>query len=167
MRKLFILSFLFLFASVLTFAQTTTFETETDVTKTEAERLIDKYGGAMVDGAGNLIDDIGTVLTALGEKLEKPVEDVFNIYVHYYTAKGYINLIPVIFFIFTVIPFFMFYSRGNYTDRDWNVYATMTLIFGKSSGGFFIATVVCVFPGILYLVAPEYFVIQDILELTK
>ena len=83
MKRLSILLVLLLTVSMTTFAQAT--DKEKDIT--EAERIIDKYGGAIVNGTADFADKVGIVLTTMAEKLQKPVEDVFNIFGFYYKAK--------------------------------------------------------------------------------
>ena len=95
------------------------------------------------------------------------MKDIFNIFTYYYVARGFTNLMCIPLFLL-FFPMFMFaLKKADFDDCDWNRYATMTIIFGVSSLGFFIATLVCLPHAILYITAPEYFVIQDIFELVK
>lgn len=165
MKKFIYVLVLLLSVSMASYSQDT--KTDKDVAQSEAERLVDKYGGALVDGSADFADKVGVVLTTMAEKLEKPVEDVFNIFVFYYTAKGFTNLMCIPLFLLFFPLFLIYIKKADFDGCEWNRYATMTLIFGIASLGFFITTLACLPHAILYITAPEYFVIQDIFDLVK
>ena len=161
MKKFMVLMLLLMAFSVTMLAQ------EGEKKITETEWIVDKYGGAIVDGAGDFTDKVGSVLTSLGQKLEKPASEVFEIYVRYYKAKGFFILLAIpLFFLFAILGLF-YMKHAEYYEEDWNRSATMSIVFAVGTFVFFVIAAVNTGNGLLYFIAPEYFVIQDILELVK
>lgn len=143
---------LVLFIGLISF--TTTAQTEETVPITETERIIDKYGGQIVDGFNNMIENVTPY-----------AEEGFNMVVKLQIAKGigYL-LIPLLTIILFIISF-KCRSKSDLDDYDPDTYQVLhyiTLILG---GILFIASIPAIYHGILYISVPEWYAIKEILNL--
>lgn len=162
--KIFFGAFIFTFLfSLISFADTTSVsDTSTSISTnpsiSEAERIVDKYGGKIIEGFNSLV-----------QKATPVAKEGFKIAVKLQIAKGIGRLIPIfMFFLFLFLAFK--FSKGSTWDiegRPENDKAVLTLISGIISGVMFVIACVTTYSGILYLMAPEWFAIKDIIELLK
>lgn len=135
----------------------------------ETERIIDKYGDKIVNS-----------FNSFAEKTLPIAEDGFKIIVKLQIAKGLINLIPLIAFIIFIILVHKEYNRllhllnqeevPSYMDRDYGpfgednisfpllLYLIITIVLGLLS-------LFTTNSGFLYLIAPEWFAIKEIINL--
>jgi hypothetical protein len=150
MKRLFFI--LLAFVSLNTVAQ----ETVTEPQISEAERIIDKYGGQAVEAFNNAV----TKVTPLAE-------EGFNIAVKLQKAKGIGEIAMAIIFFIAII--FILIIQIISIKKDWSDDAQA---FSIILGG--IVQIVCLamgasylYDGILYLVASEWYAITDILNLIK
>lgn len=151
MKKLFLIALLFTI-SVNIFAQIDSVSTSI----TETERIIDKY-----------TDKIGAAIIALSEKLQQPAEFVWTSLVKQNLLEGYLNLIPIVLMFVFIVLFFKYRKKSEWdscNDAE-NFEAVMSIIMGILSIIFFIASVFCIRSGILKILNPEYYAIQDIFSL--
>ena len=125
------------------------------VTESNVEKLVDKY-----------TDKIGAAFEALSQKLEQPVEYVWNAFVKVNFAKGIVQLLFLLCFIISV--FIVLRLLKLLKDDDNNE----VLI-----GAFVIAALICAFSliatfctiteAIPRLIAPEYYALKEVFELFK
>lgn len=135
------------------------------------ERLVDKYGGKIIDGFNTVV-----------EKATPVAKQGFEIAVRLQIAKGVACLLPIIFFfIFSYsfkkeyerissildsdkVPLHMDKSEGP-MDED-NMTAKL-LIYLLMSIVLFILSCIFTYTAITHLIAPEWFAIKEIIELIK
>jgi len=169
MRKLIIL-FLLMFTTLI-FSQTTTDSISKPSTAQEVERLVDKYGGKIVDGFNTVV-----------EKTTPLAKEGFYVAVKLNIAQGIGELLPLIFSIIFGYIFIKEYNRinnilnsdkvpnnmnENYGPMDeYNVtpLLIMSLIFTCI---LFILSLIFTISGIKHLIAPEWYAIEDIINLFK
>lgn len=138
----------------------------------EAERLIDKYGGKFYD-----------VLAALGEQLKVPAEYVYKIFTHQYQIEGMVYLITIIFFtILSIILFIIFmrmyrsglnkcesdYAKENYCESFSGVMQIIGIVV--SIIGIILTFIFLGVYGSQYCMQiynPEFYVIKEIMSLVK
>lgn len=138
----------------------------------ETERIIDKYGGKIVDGFNYAVESVTPV-----------AEQGFKIAVRLQLADGLAHILPLIFFFVFLSRYRKEYNRidtilmssedlpGKYLSYKpvWNesnasfqliLYLIFTIVMG---------VLACKYTmyGITHLIAPEWFAIQDILTLIK
>lgn len=161
--KIFFGAFIFAFLfSLISFADTTSVsDTSTSISTnpsiSEAERIVDKYGGKIVEGFNSLV-----------QKATPVAKEGFKMAVKLQIAKGIGRLIPIfMFFLFLFLAFK--FSKGSTWNREGpeNDKAVLTIISGIISVIMFIVSCFTTYSGILYLMAPEWFAIKDIIELLK
>jgi hypothetical protein len=150
MKRLFFI--LLAFVSLNTVAQ----ETVTEPQISEAERIIDKYGGQAVEAFNNAV----TKVTPLAE-------EGFNMAVKLQKAKGIAEISMVITFFIVII--FIIIIQIMSIKKNWDA--------DSQTGIFMVGGVVQIFclvmgarylyEGILYLIASEWYAITDILNLIK
>lgn len=156
--KNFIFTLVMLF-SLTTFAQQPVDSLITEDKITETERIIDKYGGKIVDGFNNVVSTVTPI-----------AEEGFKIAVRLQIAKGIGYLLPTIFFIILIL----------FRTRGFNIMKWLTSLkkeqWIETPGPTFVVLgllcylAVCVTTldnALLYLIAPEWFAIQDIISLVK
>jgi hypothetical protein len=162
MKRLFILC-----ALVLSF--TINAQTETEEPITETERIVDKYGGQIIDGFNEVIRNVTPY-----------AEEGFNMVVNLQIAKGIGNLLPtILLFIFIIIFRNEYYRIDNilksdnipqHMDKRYGVIAeeNSTLILWLSLATcilLFIISLFTIYDGVLKLIAPEWYAIKEIIEL--
>jgi hypothetical protein len=179
MKKIYFLLAFALMIFTVSFAQETTTIVEdakevvaqVEPTITQAERIIDKYGGKAIDGFNSVV-----------EKVVPMAEQGFVMAVKLQIAKGIANLIPMLFFVISLILFVREYKRidnllasentpENYTSSrgvmdEYNItpLIIVTLVLIVVSG---ILTCICTYDAITHLVAPEWYAMKEIIELFK
>lgn len=134
------------------------------VTTTETERIIDKYADKVYNG-------ISDVTAALKE----PAAKVFGYVVKLNIAKGIALLLLLPLAIGCWIWFYISYSRisnklkniAEYTNKTWSdvdggSMAVISLVVSLATS---FGSIFSTYWGILYLIAPEWFAIKDIIEL--
>ena len=134
------------------------------VNTTEAERIIDKYG-----------NKVWNALSELANTLQVPAEHVYSVLVYQYRAMGTIDLILLLSGIFLLIIFSIMsyrFSIGEFRDSTKTTSREVyTIISGIIAGILlitcFFVTICCLSDMYLHIVNPEYYVIQDILQLIK
>lgn len=149
---------LFLFSLV---ACTLFVSAQTDTTQvqiTEAERIIDKYGEKIINGFNNLVETVTPY-----------AEEGFNMVIKLQIAKGIGHLLPLVFAIIFWILFHVEYKKliknGHYPfTREENMTATLLFNLGLSLILTFIS-IITTYDGIMYLIAPEWFALKEIIDL--
>lgn len=130
----------------------------TNVDETQAERIIDKYGGKIVEGFNNF-----------AEKATPYAEEGFKVVVKLQIAKGIAGLIPPVTCIILLILIFKFNKKAVWDNHDSpiNLYAIVQLIFGILAAIMFIIALFSTYNAILHLIAPEWYAIKEIIDLLK
>jgi galactitol-specific phosphotransferase system IIC component len=150
MKKLLII--LLLFVSYNTYSQV-----DSLVTETQTERIIDKYGGKIVESFNRFAD-----------KALPIAEESFKIVVKLQIAKGigymFIPLITII-IIFTGFICAKKSKTLNVKKYESDRYEVIAVICMVLSIIGIIASCFCIYHGLLYLIAPEWFAIEEILNL--
>jgi hypothetical protein len=163
----------FLLLLVLAFTLTTSFAQDkvkdSTATISEAERIIDKYGGAAIEGFNNVV-----------EKITPMAQQGFEIAVKLQIAKGVALSIPLILCLTFLIIFFKEYSRldkilsskevPNHYNESYGPFdeSNITPLLIVSLASFIIFTIAAAFTtydAITHLVAPEWYAIKEIIEL--
>ena len=168
MKKIFIVLMFALTASLTAFAQDTT---SVSNNITEAERIVDKYAAKVTTAVTNIVAE-----------LEEPAKEVFRITVKLKIAQGIAYMLVL---VATIIYFYIFniqYKKGNeywkdynqaklnsYYYKDWSDAPNfgISMIFLILGVIFAFASVFATYWGILHLIAPEWFAIQELVELVK
>lgn len=132
--------------------------TNTDQIKgkiSETERIIDKYGGKIIEGFNKVVKEVTPY-----------AEEGFRVVVRLEIAKGIYYMVPTLIFLIMCI---IFYRKGIFSwmfkEKAWDT--PMPLFTGM--------VLVCIgawaalnFPdGILHLMAPEWFAIKELIDLVK
>jgi hypothetical protein len=131
--------------------------TSINITNTQTERVIDKYGGKIADQFNKLIENT-TPLAIEG----------FNIVVKLQIVKGIFNLLFPIFMVTCWFIFLKYYKIAkNDNHHDWidGKYGNIALVFLILSIILTLFTPFCLYNGITQLVVPEWFAIKEILNL--
>jgi len=125
---------------------------------TEAERIIDKYGGGAVNAFKESV-----------EKLTPLAEQSFNMVVKLQIAKGIGMLLPAFLIIILAICMPFIYKKSEWTNRGDpdNGMAIFQIITWVFTGILVIVSFFTVYSGILHLIAPEWFAVQEIFNLVK
>ena len=142
-------------------ADTSAVDTTTVVeppTKTqEVERLVDKYGGKIVDGFNSIV-----------EKATPIAKDGFKVAVKLQIAKGVAGLLPLILTVFFIVYCFKFNKDAIWRhDGPSNASAVLVIVFAIIAIIIGLFAISSTYNAILYLIAPEWFAIQDIINLLK
>jgi hypothetical protein len=151
MKRLFFI--LLAFVSLNTVAQ----ETVTEPQISEAERIIDKYGGQAVEAFNNAVT-----------KVTPMAEQGFEMTVKLQIAKGLVSLLPFIMSIILLIIFYKYPKEDWFDDYDGPsprgivgiVLIVLILVF-------ILLAILYTGDGILHLLAPEWYAIKEILNLIK
>lgn len=136
-------------------------EPKTDLAPTqekisEAERIVDKYGGAAVEAFSNAVKNVTPL-----------AEDGFDMVVKLQIAKGIGMMLPL-FFIFIVViclPFVIKRSEWKSNGDVSNGMSILQCILWVLLVLMSVLSCFTVYDGILHLIAPEWFAIKDILSL--
>lgn len=136
----------------LTFTSTVFSQSEKNVTETE--RIVDKYGGQIIEGFNTVI-----------ERVTPMAEEGFKAVVAVQIAKGIGEFLIGGSLILCII-FILYWQKRAARDEWEEDNAIPTYIFGGIIQIVsFIVAMNFFYDGILYLYAPEWFAIKDILEL--
>jgi uncharacterized membrane protein len=123
----------------------------------EAERIIDKYGGKIVDGFNTLVS-----------KAVPYAKEGFVIAVKLQIAKGIAGLLPLIAMFLFIYLFFKANKKAEWGyEGPQNTSAVLTIVTGIIAFILFIVAMFNTYDAVLYLVAPEWFAIKDIIQLMK
>lgn len=145
-------------------------------TLTEAERLIDKYGGKVYD-----------VIQGLADQLKVPAEYVYKVYTNQFFASGLIAIIMTSFFLIfgltLIVKCVRNYSIGckkfneekekKYTSDDYcETFKGVSQVIGTVLGVIMLlASVIAIIvtgpESLTQMVNPEYYTIKEILSLVK
>ena len=166
MKKVLLFVIAIMFATFSVNAQTasdstaladSTIKVEVPTTASEVERLIDKYGGKIIDGFNSVV-----------EKATPYAKDGFRIAVKLQIAKGIAGLLPLIMAIVFMVSAFKL-NKSAIWDREGlkNPAAVLVVICSVISAILFVAALFCTYNAVLYLIAPEWFAVQDIINLLK
>ncbi len=162
---------LFMLFSLTTLAKTAKDSIQPPTTTQEVERLVDKYGGKIIDGFNTVVKEVTPV-----------AEQGFKIAVKLNIAEGIGLMLPIIFFFFFLSWFLREYSRIDNILKSDNIPIHMDKKCGPmdSDNGtpslvislvftcvLFILSLFCTMSGIKHLIAPEWYAIQDIINLFK
>ena len=133
---------------------------------TEVERIFDKYSAKAVDGLNNAVQNVAPY-----------AEKGFHMAVRLQIAKGIVNIIPLPLTLLFVWLLFRTMKRlddieqvkkdtgENISEIRAEIYK-VTLVVSAIVG--IVGIIACFFTvgdGILYLIAPEWYAVQDILQL--
>lgn len=142
-----------------------------NVNESETERIIDKYGGKIVEGFNSFV-----------ETATPYAKEGFEVVLKLQIAKGIGYLMPMLFFFIFLFLFTKEYKRimtilesdkvPVHMDRKYGAFdsgnASFVLYFYLAATIFsFLLGAGCLFPGITHLIAPEWFAIKEIIELIK
>lgn len=159
-----------LLISLLTFGQVKDSIKEPSASQ-EVERLIDKYGGKVIDGFNHVV-----------EKTTPIAKEGFYIAVKLNIAEGISMLLPLLFFFIFGYVFMNEYNRINNLLNSDKVPLNMDNRYGPFDDNnatpllitlivftfiLFIMTLICTSSGIKHLIAPEWYAIEDIINLVK
>lgn len=146
------LLFILLFIPMLSLANDTTI-----VAESETERIIDKYGGKIVESFNNFAEQALPI-----------AKEGFEVVVRLQIAKGigYMLIIPVLILFIIVCnrsrnKSETIHERYGHTDSHEVIYTISLVGICLSS----IALIPMVYHGLLYLIAPEWFAIKEIIGL--
>ena len=138
---------------------------------TQAERIIDKYSGKIY----NVLGEVAT-------ELKGPAKEMFNAVIKLEIAKGLGMLIPLFVAFFFLYLFRYEYNsilhllnsedvpkrlNSNYGPFDESNVTAPLIIYLILFLGFTVFAIGVTYNGIMHLVAPEWYAIQDILKLLK
>lgn len=159
---LFCIAFIFALSSFSQDLDSTNYVTDSDV-----ERLVDKYLSQASEGVSDVYSEVKDAVVALAESLQQPAENIISFYVVYHTARG---AVPLAILFFGILGLW-----SGIRTSDWAKSKNYENIEGGMSimaivGGILCLVAVIVFiadESIPRLLAPEYFVIQDILAIFK
>ena len=171
MRKLFsILAFMFCGLIYSAPQSKDTIQSQTPVLD-KTEQLVDKYGGKLANAFSETI-----------EGAKPMVKETFETVVMLQIAKGIGCLLPLFFFIIFMylfkkeydrinailasdnVPDHMNSSYGVFGEDNVNVFIILYLIFAVIS---FILALIFTYDGVLYLMAPKWFAIKEIIGVFK
>ena len=169
MRKLIIL-FLLMFTTLI-FSQTPLDTIQKPSTSQEVERLVDKYGGKIVDSFNTVV-----------EKSTPVAKEGFYVAVKLNIATGVAHLLPLLFFFIFGYIFLKEYKRIDNILKSDNVPKNMCKSCGPTYEDnitpllicsliftciLFILSCIFTTSGIKHLIAPEWYAIKDIISLFK
>lgn len=123
----------------------------------EAERLIDKYGGSAIKKFDETV-----------EKITPFAEQGFEIATKLQFAKGIAYLLVIPFMFIFWILFHIYYHKslkgGNkdWTDNDYGAFALCFLVLSLCTT---IGAIPALYHGLIHVIAPEWFAIKEILNL--
>ena len=120
---------------------------------TETERIIDKYGGVIIDGFNKTVEQVTPV-----------AEEGFRIAVKLQIAKGVVGILPPFIFIIFAILFVRQYKIED--DFSYNP-TVLAIAYFIGTFLFFITSCFTINTGITHLIAPEWFAIKEIINLVK
>lgn len=140
---------------------------------TETERLVDKYGGQIV----NKFNDIVSAATPIAK-------EGFDMAVKLKTAEGFVNLLPFIFFIIFGYLLYAEYKRietelkvpkeernsmydYSYGPMDEDNITLLLVLYIISTCILFVLSIFTLPTAILYIIAPEWYAITEIIDLLK
>lgn len=162
---------LFMLFSLTTLAETAKDSVQQPTTAQEVERLVDKYGGKIVDGFNTVV-----------EKATPVAEQGFKIAVRLNIAHGVTCMLPLIFFFLFMYWFKEEYNRLDNILKSNDVPSSMDYRYGPMGDDnctpklimsliatiiMFILACVLTVDGIKHLIAPEWYAIKDIIDLFK
>lgn len=160
MKKLFLLLALL---PTLMFAQTDSTTLATAAQVSEVERILDKYGGKAIDA-----------FTSLTEKVTPMAENAFDMVVRLQTAKGVGLLLPL---FFAVLGWSLFmkeykrlevkYSDARYGPFDEDHVTPWLIVVFIFSIVLTVVAAITTYDGLLHIMAPEWYAIEDIINLVK
>lgn len=158
----------FLMFSFISFAQK---DSSTTSVLDKTEQLIDKYGAKLASSFMTVIES------------SKPlVKETFEVVIWLQVAKGIGHILPLVFFIIFIVIFFSEYNKldtilksdkvPNYLDKKYgpfdpsniNTKMIITLMFSLIT---FALTIFTLYDGILYLLAPKWYAIKEIIGAFK
>lgn len=149
MKKLILITALFI--GLFSFAQDST-----AIKITEAERIIDKYGGAAVDKFNNAVDTITPF-----------AKDGFKIVTKLKFAEGVVYLLVFPFCILFWFIFNHYYNKACIEDSYWidTKAGPLSITFLILSIGSTIGLIPALYHGLTHVIAPEWFAIKEIANL--
>ena len=120
-----------------------------------AERIIDKYSEKMYE-----------TFSELAQNLKGPAKEAFGYMVKKEIAQGYVFMIPLVGFLLTLLlGIIIIYSSIRHDGNEaLEAIGASALV---ASAIFLAISIFTTGSGIMYLIAPEYYAIQDIFELLK
>lgn len=141
-------------------------------TLSEAERLIDKYGGKFYD-----------VITGLAQQLQIPAEHVYQVFTDQYFASGLVTLILITFFLLSSLIGLIFscmayinggkkykekHEYGDYCETSAGIIQIITML---ATGIIFLICIVVVTTdaseALMQVMNPEYYTIKEIMSLVR
>ena len=125
-------------------------------TITEAERIVDKYGGK-ISGA----------ISSLADALKVSAEHVYMVLVRQQVAEGISVVLLLVVFIIIAIMFSRNFNKADYKDSQGNRHATMSIILGICTAVLGVILIFILPEAIIKLINPEYGAIKEIFELVK
>ena len=135
------------------------------------ERLIDKYGSKVINGFDTIV-----------KKATPVAEQGFSIAVKKNIAEGISKLLPIVLFVIFLILTIKEYRRialllesdkvpkhmkVNYGPFDEDNVSGILVIYMIITSILFIASLFFTISGVMHLIAPEWYAIEDIIELFK
>ncbi len=124
---------------------------------TQAERIIDKYGGKIIDGFNKAVENVTPY-----------AEEGFKMAVRLQIAKGIIGFTPLLALIPAILGLRL--SRKNDIEFDtyeMNNWALLNIISWIAVAVFCAISIWSIPYGIKHLIAPEWFAIKEIMELVR
>ena len=150
----------YLFITLLALFSISLFANDTTVVNaTKAERIIDKYTGKISDAFNQGLDKVTPV-----------AKQGFEIAVKLQIAKGLGYMIVPFVTVLLIILGFKFYNKSKTLSKDrynsdfFEVLSVLCLVLG---GIGVIGSMPAIYHGLLHLIAPEWFAIQEIIHLFK
>lgn len=140
-----------------------------------AERLIDKYTAKIAESMTKIAKQIGKTASNTFNYVENVLIEGFKYLVRYQIAKGLIHISPM----FVAIIFYWIWNserkrliklmESKSLESVWNirVISTKYILFLLGMVAMFFVSLETVPTGILYLVAPEWYALQDAIKLIE
>jgi hypothetical protein len=126
------------------------------VTLSETERIVDKYTGKISDGFNKLV-----------ETATPYAEEGFVMVVKLQYAKAVANLSILFIGILFLYWFYYNFKQSDFTEEDWNRYATLSIITGIASIILLTMGLTNLYNAIMLLIAPEWYAVKEIINLLK
>ena len=141
--------------TMVSYADTTSVAT---LNVSQTERLIDKYGRQAVESFNSLVET--TIPLA---------ESGFKMVVRLQIAKGIGGLLPLFLTILSLIIIFTLNKKAEWCKYSGpqNLNAIMQVVFTILGWLLFMVALMSTYDAILYLMAPEWYAIKEILNLVK
>ena len=140
----------------VTIQETPTVMSVDSATLSETERIVDKYTDKVASGFNNLL-----------EKTTPYAEEGFNMVVKLQKAKAFAKLMILFMGTIFLIWFMRVFPKADYSEYDWNRWATLSVLIGILGLTCFIIGLFNLYDAVLLFLAPEWYAVKEIMSLFK